>query len=171
MHWKSTQYKEASMNLLETYDDRLAELLEQESRLTFKTFTHKDAHEVGERLYELACERKLPVTIDIQQNGQTIYHAALPGSSPDNDSWIIRKSNIVHQFHHSSYYMSVHLEQAGSTIGELYLLDSHKFAAHGGSFPIIVEGAGVIGAITVSGLPSEDDHALVVEVLSDYLLA
>ena len=34
---------------------------------------------------------------------------------------------------------------------------------HGGSFPVNVENAGIIGAVTVSGLPQLQDHLLVVE--------
>jgi uncharacterized protein (UPF0303 family) len=39
------------------------------------------------------------------------------------------------------------------------------YAADGGSFPLCVEGAGVVGSVTVSGLPQRDDHNLVVEAL------
>ena len=39
------------------------------------------------------------------------------------------------------------------------------YAPHGGSFPLIVAGAGVIGSVTVSGLPQRADHELVVEAL------
>jgi uncharacterized protein (UPF0303 family) len=39
------------------------------------------------------------------------------------------------------------------------------FAAHGGSFPLHVEGAGIVGCVTVSGLPQRADHELVVEAL------
>ena len=40
------------------------------------------------------------------------------------------------------------------------------YATDGGSFPLNVEGAGVVGSVTVSGLPQRDDHNLVVEALS-----
>jgi len=54
-------------------------------------------------------------------------------------------------------------------------LDTHRgvspldFAPHGGSFPVHVDGAGIVGAITVSGLPQREDHNLVVEVLAGIL--
>ena len=44
-----------------------------------------------------------------------------------------------------------------------------RYAAHGGSFPIRVAGVGIVGAVTVSGLPQAQDHALVVEGLRDFL--
>ena len=147
----------------------LDNLLEQEQTLQFTTFSNDDAHGIGERLYQLAKERKLPIVIDITRNGQCLYHAALEGSSVDNDHWIQRKSNVAARFSHSSHYINLYLKHLESTIEDTYLLDSCNYAAHGGSFPIILKGTGVIGTITVSGLPSEDDHALVIEVLNAWI--
>ncbi len=39
----------------------------------------------------------------------------------------------------------------------------------GGSFPLAVTGAGVVGSVTVSGLPQRADHELVVEALCSVL--
>lgn len=151
------------------YDTLMEKLLEQERTLVFDAFSLEVAHEIGERLYQAAYAQNMPVAIDITRCGQQLYHAALPGSSADNDAWILRKSKVVMRFGHSSYYWGVYLEKTGMTMEGNYYLDSSEFAPHGGSFPITLKGTGVIGTITVSGLPSEADHALVVEILGNYL--
>ncbi|MFD0330409.1 heme-binding protein [Streptacidiphilus monticola] len=48
-------------------------------------------------------------------------------------------------------------------------LDPARYAAHGGSFPLLVRGTGPVGTVTVSGLPQLDDHLFVVECLRRFL--
>ena len=88
------------------------------------------------------------------------------GSAADNDAWIERKNRVVRRFGHSSFYMGVSSE---GRFNEQFLLDEREYAAHGGAFPVIVRGVGVVGTVTVSGLPQEEDHRLVVSVLRDFL--
>ena len=52
---------------------------------------------------------------------------------------------------------------------EKHYLSSMEFSAHGGAFPLILKGTGPVGTITVSGLPQEEDHALVVETVRAFL--
>ena len=59
--------------------------------------------------------------------------------------------------------------QEGDAFASKYLLDEREYAAHGGAFPVIVRGVGVVGTVTVSGLPQEEDHRLVVSVLRAFL--
>jgi uncharacterized protein (UPF0303 family) len=61
------------------------------------------------------------------------------------------------------------LKSKGKRIEEAYLIPETEYAPHGGCFPVIVKGTGVVGTITVSGLPQEEDHKLVVQTLRDYL--
>jgi len=146
----------------------IAELEAQERRLTLPHFTYDDAWALGTLLVELARERRAPVAIDIRRGGQQLFHAALPGSTPDNDAWIDRKRRVVERYGSSSYLVGARFRAKGTTFEESARLDPDLYAAHGGSFPITVDGVGVIGAVTVSGLPQLQDHNLVVEALEQF---
>jgi uncharacterized protein (UPF0303 family) len=147
----------------------IQELEKQEKELQFSEFTSVTALEIGLRLIEKAKNENKAVTIDIYCNGQQLFHYAFEGTSPDNDQWIIRKNKVVNRFHKSSLYVGTRLLQSGKSIEEKYLLSSLEYAPHGGAFPIRINNVGVVGTITVSGLPQKEDHALVVAVIGDYL--
>lgn len=146
----------------------IAELEEQERRLTLPRFTYDDAWALGSLLVDMAREREAPVAIDIRRGGQQLFHAALPGSTPDNDAWIDRKRRVVERYGCSSYLVGSRFRAKGTTFEDSSRLDPDRFAAHGGAFPIAVEGAGVIGTVVVSGLPQVADHALVVAALERF---
>ncbi|MEU6590202.1 heme-degrading domain-containing protein [Streptomyces sp. NPDC046881] len=147
----------------------LEELEDQERRLVFRRFTHEDAWALGSLLVELARERRLPISIDIHRAGQQLFHAALPGTAPEQDAWIGRKRRVVERYRAASYLVGARFRAKGTTFEEASRLDPDEYAAHGGSFPITVEGVGVIGAVTVSGLPQLEDHRFVVEGLEKFL--
>ncbi|AZM62059.1 MULTISPECIES: heme-degrading domain-containing protein [unclassified Streptomyces] len=145
------------------------ELEAQERRLVFSRFTHDDAWALGSLLVEMARERQAPVAIDIHRCGQQLFHAALPGSTPDNDAWIARKRRVVERYGSASYLVGARFRAKGTTFEDSSRLDPDTYAAHGGSFPITVTGAGTIGTVTVSGLPQLEDHTMVVEALDHFL--
>lgn len=147
----------------------IAALEAQEARLTFSRFTHEDAWALGSALVELARERQAPVAIDVRRGGQQLFHCALAGSSADNDAWIDRKRRVVERYGESSLLVGSRFRAKGTTFEESSRLDPDRYAAHGGSFPVRVDGAGVIGTVTVSGLPQAEDHAMVVEALERIL--
>ena len=147
----------------------IAELEAQEQRLVFAHFDNRDAWQLGSAMVAAATERSLPVTIDIRRHGHQLFHAALPGTSPDNDRWIERKSNVVDRFSHASYLVGRRLAADGRELDEAAGVEPRRFAAHGGAFPIRVGEVGVVGTITVSGLPQADDHAFVTEMIAAFL--
>lgn len=153
----------------DTKADLLARLIADEERLVLPGFDDDDAWRLGSLLVERARAADLPVAIAIRRNGQRLFHAALPGSAADNDDWAQRKMNVVDQYGSSSYLVGSRWRAGGGDFDTQSRRDPRTFAAHGGAFPLRVRGVGVIGAVAVSGLPEADDHAFVVEVLSEYL--
>jgi len=140
-------------------------IAKQEEELVFPEFDVDLAWKLGLRLRELAATRELPVAIDVRRFGQPIFYTAMRGSTPDNAEWVRRKGNVVARFYRSSYVVGLELKQTNSNLTDKFALPSADYASHGGSFPLKVARVGVIGSVTVSGLPQRADHELVIEAL------
>jgi uncharacterized protein (UPF0303 family) len=151
------------------YETTIAQLDAEFEELQFERFGFEDAWRIGQDLVASGRRDALRIAIDISVNGQTLFHAALPGSSPDNDQWIARKNRVVGRFHRSSYYLATALKQKGKSIEEVYGLSKAEYAASGGAVPIRIRGVGVVGTATVSGLADHEDHRMVVEALRRHL--
>ena len=136
----------------------------QERELQLTRMDEQMAWEIGMRLRTLAEERSLPIVVDVRRFGQPLFYTALKGTTPDNVSWVQRKSNVVARFHRSSYGVGLTMKSKNDSL-EARGLPISDYASHGGSFPLAVKGAGIVGSVTVSGLPQRADHELVVEAL------
>jgi uncharacterized protein (UPF0303 family) len=147
----------------------LAELAAEEEELQLARFTNDDAWTLGTALVTRARAEQLPVAVEVSRHSHQLFHAALTGATPDNDSWIQRKARVVHRFGHSSLYVGQRSREAGSTFEEQFGLDPQLFAAHGGGFPLVVRDVGPIGVVVVSGLPQVEDHRMVVTALRELI--
>ena len=145
-----------------TDDELIAMLVAQEQRLVFDRFDNTDAWRLGSLLVDLAGRRSLGVAVDIRRGTQQLFHAALPGSTADNDAWIVRKVRVVERFAASSYLVGRRLAARGAQLDAGHGVDPADYAAHGGAFPLLIRDVGPVGVVAVSGLPQLDDHALVV---------
>ena len=143
----------------------LETIARQEKELILAHFDSEVAWQLGLRVRELALSRQHSVAIEVRRFGQQLFYSALAGAVPDNAEWIRRKSNTVQRFYRSSYAIGLELLQKNSNLSDRYGLSTLDYVADGGSFPLTVTNAGVIGSLTVSGLPQRQDHELVVEVL------
>ncbi len=143
----------------------VAELAAEEAELQFDGFTDDDAWDLDAALVAAARRDGTPVAVDVSRHGQQRFHASLPGTSPDNDSWIRRKARVVHRFGHSSLYVRQASIERGTTFEAEFGLDPARYAAHGGAFPILVRSVGPVGAVVVSGLPQLEDHRMVVAAI------
>lgn len=147
----------------------IAQIARQEEVLRFRGFDEQAAWSLGCLMRKAAEERKLPFVIDIRIGSRPLFYTALPGSTPENPDWVRRKVNTVMRFHKSSYRVGREYELKGQKFDASRGLDPLDYAPAGGGFPIHVTGTGVVGAVTVSGVPQREDHGFVVEMLCAHL--
>ena len=141
----------------------------QERELVLPRFDTETAWELGVHLRTMAEARKQAVVIDVRRVGQPLFYTALEGTTPGHVEWVRRKINVVQRYHSSSYAVGLREKVKNETICDAEGLSLADYATHGGAFPLNVVHAGVVGCVTVSGLPQRSDHELVVEGLCELL--
>ena len=108
-----TAHKETAVTEPADLEALIAQLEEQQEQLQFSRFTNDDAWDLGSLLVSLAQARGLVLTVDIRRHGHQLFHAALPGTTPDNDTWIERKIRVVNRFGDSSFLVGRRLALTG----------------------------------------------------------
>jgi len=149
--------------------EELAQIAEQEERLQFGSFSNDRGIDLGLMILDRARSRGLALAVDVRRHGMCLFHAATKGATPDNAAWIERKVRVVDRFGHSSLYMGTFGRAKGIDLESRFQLPPDTYAFDGGAFPILLQGTGPIGTVTVSGLPQREDHALVVWALERVL--
>ena len=149
--------------------DDIACMKQQEEVLRFAKFDEADAWALGQILRNMADAKHLPMVMDIRIGARPLFYFAMPGTTPENPDWVRRKVNTVMRFHKSSYRVGREYEERGVGFDANRGLDVMDYANAGGGFPIHIIGTGVVGAVTVSGIPQRDDHNFVTEAIATFL--
>ena len=144
-------------------------LLQEELLLTLPALDVADAIEIGEIAKSFGTQRSLPIAVEVRVGDWAVYHASLPGSTPENDWWIGRKARVVKLKKHSTMFERVLAEEQGIDWHKVNNLLDETHAIHGGGLPLITKDEGLVGALLISGLPQVEDHLLGVEVLTEFL--
>ena len=147
----------------------LKEIAAQEDQVVLPELDEAIAFDLGRRAVEAARQEHVPIVVGLWRGEHQLFHAALPGSTADNDAWLRRKGRVVMRFECSSLAMSRLCRDQGTTLLEKFALPPSRFAAAGGAVPLRVRGAGVVGWMGVSGLPQVDDHRFVIRILTEHL--
>jgi uncharacterized protein (UPF0303 family) len=142
----------------------------EEGALIFSSFTNDDAWALGHDMRNAAREAQLPVCIDIRRaNGTELFHVSLIGATVDNDEWARKKAAVVLRFEESSARFGERYAAAPAHPALAAWVDMNRFAPVGGAFPVRVIGAGVVAAVSVSGLAGDGDHEFVVSAIRAFL--
>ncbi len=150
-------------------DSDITQIARQEQELRFDSFSEEDAWTLGSLMRKMAVERNMPFVIDIRIGSRPLFYTALPGSTPENPDWVRRKVNTVYRFHKSSYRVGREHQMQKKPFDASRGMDPIDYASAGGGFPIYLKGTGVVGVVTVSGVPQRQDHEFVVEMLCRFL--
>ena len=148
--------------------DDIAAIKRQEQELVLTAFDEHVAFALGSAIYQRATAEELGLVVDIRTWDRQMFFAATPGTSADNAEWVRRKINTVRRFQKASYRLV--MEKGGDALfSDLVNAPASDYVIAGGGFPLRVVGAGIIGSLTISGLPGRSDHGVAVDALCDYL--
>jgi uncharacterized protein (UPF0303 family) len=143
---------------------------QQERTLRFDRFNAETAWAIGSSLRSDALARNAGMTFEIQIAARTLFLGTTDGAKAEHADWIRRKGNVVMKFARSSYWMSLELLLKGKSMVERHEGTSYAdYAMHGGAFPIVLNGTGLVGTIIASGLHQRVDHAMVVDAIAGFL--
>ena len=152
----------------EPRESDIAKVEYQESKLVFDAFNEDTAWALGCALRSEAENYSQGVVIDIRRGDDILFFSAMLGTTSENSNWARRKRNLVNLLGFSSYLAGLKVKfQEGNRL--VANLDETDFAWHGGCFPIVVLGQGIVATATISGLPQRDDHKLVSDVIAKHL--
>ena len=107
------------------------------------------------------------IAIKITVNHIVVFSYVQDGACKSNVDWAMRKQRIVEDEEMCTLRHRVWMELTDNT-WETRKLDPNDYSEHGGGFPIRIKDTGVIGSITVSGLPHLEDHQIIVDALEEY---
>ena len=141
-------------------EDDIKLIIEQEKALVFPEFDEDDRvqHRLGDPRSG-DCGRATGSSPMCGPGRSRCSTWRCPAATGDNPNWVRRKANLVRiagQEHLSRRARKEH--SRASVFPPRRGLDNMDVVLAGGGFPIRVKGAGLIGAITVSGLHERDDH-------------
>ena len=150
-------------------EDDIKQIIAQEQALVFPQFDEHVAFSLGMRVRERGMSERLGIVCDIRTWDRPLFYMALPPTTGDNQHWVRRKYNLVQRVSKSSYRVVLENTSGVDHFQPRRGLDNENFVLAGGGFPIRVKGAGIIGSITISGLPGRRDHGVAVDALCDHL--
>ena len=145
------------------------QLLIEEEHLQLPSLTLIELLEIGDIATKIGLSRSVPIAVELRLGDWVIYHASLPGSTPENQGWIDRKARVVMLKKHSTLYERVSAEERGVDWHKENNLLDETHAIHGGGLPLITKDNGFVGVLLISGLPQVKDHLLGVKVLTEFL--
>lgn len=151
------------------YQQIREQTIAQEKALRFDHFTNRDAWELGSFMVKRVYEQGIDMAIAIRKlNGNILFQHVTQGTSLNNQIWMERKFRTVALVERSSYGQWALSQISGKKVTDHGLSDEN-YVFCGGGFPIRLKTGELVGVITVSNLPHEQDHQFIIDSLCEWL--
>lgn len=134
-------------------------------KIELDSFNNRIGLEMGLAIVNLAKEQNQNIAVQIARLNHTIFLFVDDSLPADKHNWLKRKANVSKHFEESSLSVKHDLINGNMTLKETFALDEKEYLAKGGSIPIFVKNAGMVGIVTVSGLHDEEDHKIIIDAL------
>jgi uncharacterized protein (UPF0303 family) len=141
-----------------TTEADLAIIAEQEQQLVFDRFDEDTAYQIGTYIREAGRAISKGLVAGVFLWDRTLFWGATAGSTSGNWSWATRKVGLVKIMFKSSYRVVLERGDKPRLLEPNWGMEPSEYAIAGGAFPVRIKGAGIIGAVAVSGLHERDDH-------------
>lgn len=105
-----------------------------------------------------------PLSVKIVLGRRTVVEMAVAGTAGDNAAFLDRKINTVFNTGHSSLWWHYNLRATGRVMTDVAWADPREVVDFGGAVGLYA-GDALVGAVSVSGLPHEDDHRLIIAAM------
>lgn len=136
----------------------LARIAEQEQKLVFDRFDEDVAFAIGGHVREAANAIGKGIAVGVYLWDRTLFYGATAGASEGNRGWVERKAKLVRLQLKSSYRIVLERGDRPRMLEPNWAIEPSEYAIAGGAFPVSIKGAGIVGAVSVSGLSERDDH-------------
>ncbi|MGB1205859.1 MAG: heme-binding protein [Chitinophagales bacterium] len=134
-------------------------------KIELDKFDNRIGLEIGLAIFNLAKERKQNIAIQVERLNHVIFLYVDDNLPADKHNWLRRKANVTKHFEESSLSIKYDLKNGNMSLVKTFALEEKEYLAKGGSMPLFVKNAGMIGLVTVSGLHDEEDHKIIIEAL------
>ena len=120
--------------------------------LQLSSLTQGEALEIDTIAQKIGSDRKLPSAVEVRMKEWIVFHASLPGSTPETDWWIGRKVWVVNLTGGSTMHKRVIAEEQGIDWHASKGLEEELYAIHGVGLALNVVGLGLTEVLIVTGL-------------------
>lgn len=146
----------------------LDEIIAQEEKYQFDSFTASDAIELAKLMIKKEKEIQKPVAFCIYLNGCTVFQYLPEGTGLLNECWFKKKIKTVMSLRWSTMRLWTWQETSEKIKRNPEMLPTEDVTPCGGGFPINVKGCGCVGVIVVSALGDQADHDFIIDALEDF---